>query len=131
MNFTFRFFPDEHQQLLQLLLLKSQQDKFQALTLGNKILYLETVNRYQNKLQRRILTHWNKKRREFSVSFKPYEAELIIDFIYDGSAHYPEQLLNVARILQRTIQKQNHDANHFLTQLQNQITWKENQPTQI
>lgn len=128
MNFTIKLFPDEHKSFIEILLLKSTQDEFQRLTTGKKILYIETLRKYQIKVENRILSHYNKPRKEFSVSFKPYAAELLVEFLYSGSAHYTDYLQNLARIVNDKLHAQETNTNFYLTQIQKQINapsiWK-------
>jgi len=121
MNFALKLFPDEHRTFIDILLLKSKQNEFDVLTLGNKILYIETLRMYQRKVQNRILSHWNKPRKEFAVTFKPYAADLITDFIYTGSAHYNPHTQNLALIMWTQYRMHCHNANNYLTNLQKQI----------
>lgn len=121
MNFTLKLFPDEHKAFIEILLVKSKSDEFDALTLGNKILYIETVKMYRNKVEAKILTRWNKPRKEFPVTFKPFAAELIVNFIYTGCHYYNDHIKNLARILQDKFHAHTTDANLYLTNLQKQL----------
>lgn len=121
MNFKIKLFPDEHQAIINVLMAKMQSQQFVDLELGNKILYLESLRGYQSKVHNRIIADWKKTRREFSVSFKPYAAELLVKTIYEGSHHYNEHVRNIARILQNQMKHHAENANHYLSQLQNQL----------
>jgi len=122
MNFTLKLFPDEHKAFIEILLLKSRSTEFDRLTLGNKIMYIETIRTYQRKVETKILARWNKPRKEITVTFKPLAAELITDFIYTGCHYYNDHVKNLARILQRNYQSHSTDANLYLTNLQKQLS---------
>ena len=95
--------------------------EFLDLEIGKKILYIETLRKYQLRVERRTMTLWNKPRKKFTVSFKPYAAEIIVHFIYNGCHYYNDHTRNLSRDLNNQFSYYSHNADHYLKKKKKQL----------
>lgn len=121
MKFTLKLYPNEHKAIVELLLHKMNMQEFDRMNVGEKILYMQTLQSYQQRLQTQTVNRWNKPRKQISISFKLYEANQIVDVIYFGSYGYNDHLQNLARIINQQFHEHSINANHFLTTLKKQL----------